>query len=392
MKTSIHAVVLVVLLVSWLAWPESVVAVDQLRLSRKIAHVFKQRRPEPRPGEGLLIADFRPIKGEWRDEEPFIVELSPSLGGAARTFEARVGSASVVSLHAGRYCLTAIVKDGKRYPAACDGPFFDVSADSLDFTGRVEFKLGWGRANVTWRAVDAGYLGPPLTDEQRARITGFLDAASARGTRTFLLSSPPGYREIFRLFADGSAEAEGPSLLNSSYSVYVWSMDGKDIQLGPKEYPAMFRLTPVTDGWQGVEFAVSQTPTSEVHYDVIRRLAVSTRAECWHWQRCGSRWTEAVVMYPEYEIIPNAKQLRGRIELEFGLVPDAAVAKADAIHVVSSSLTPGFDAKTVEFFADTIFALPPNLSSDQRFRQVVEFEQKAYGLEARTGELKPVPR
>lgn len=364
----------------------------EVSVARGAAKFLSQRLPEPRPGQGLLVADFRPVDGDWQTGEPFVVELRSTTSGDSRKLDLKVGSASVITLDAGRYCITAIARGSTQLESPCDMPFFDVTADSVDITGRVDFKMSGRRASVKWRAIDGSYIEAPISDGQRQAIASFLDAARERGTQTFFVFSPQGEREVYRLYADGGAEVQRYSLLNSVYIAHFWSMDGKDIVIGPREHPRRTRLTPVGGDWLGVSTIQLGPPVRRIRHTRLHHLAVSTLLECWHWRRCGLRWNDAIVVDPEYDKLRFAAKLQGRIEFEFALLIEGNIAKPRSIRVASSTLARKFKFDVVNTFADTIFALPPDTTADQRFRQAVTFEIRDGELKVQSSALEKLPR
>ena len=339
-------------------------------------------------GKGLLVADFRPDERGWTDGSAYVIELTPSSGGAAQKFPMIVGQPQVLTLEAGRYCLSAIEHDARRYDDPCVAPFYDVSANSVDFTGRVDFHLRGSHHVVTARALDNTYLEPPLSAAQRAEISSFLDEAAALGTRTLFVSSPPGLRMVIRMLPSGAAELEEYAIANSSYDVGAWTAAGTGWLVGRAPGRYSIRVLPHESGWRATE--INDIPAStgggvEFHYD--RRLAVSTRPECWHWTRCGDRWPSGVIVHPDYTFGPGKGSLAGRIELEFGLKAGLGAAQPDRVKVVSTTLTPEASKSAQKNFADSFYSLDLADISDRRYRQVIEFGQDGQLLSARLSDL-----
>lgn len=364
---------------------------EQLEFARRAGPLLARRAPPMTIGPGLLIADFRAKDTLWQAGSDYAIELSPATGGAGRRFAMKVGEAGVLTLDAGRYCLTAVERDGKRHESPCEAPFYDVSGDSLDFTFAVEFELRRKRASVTARTLDDTYADMPLTASQRSDIAAYLDAARSRGARTFLISAPPGLRTTIRFGADGTAELQEYTLANASYLRGRWSEEEGAFVAVFHNGNSRYRFVTDGDGWRG---AITDTTTDMGGVDTfraIRHLAVSTQPECWPWSRCGTRWPSGILFNPDYTFVKNAASLAGKVEFEFSLAAIPGAAKPTQVDIVNSTLSSGQAEDVKENFSGTLFS--PDLATDPatRYRQQIAFAVEQGELHARMGELVAVP-
>jgi hypothetical protein len=358
---------------------------SQLRMARSWGPVIAHRVPPAAQGTGMLVADFHPLGNDWRSGSDYFVELGPSTGGTAQRFPMQVGRAGVFELDAGRYCVVAVERAGERFEGKCEPPFYDVSADSVDVTGRVEITLRRKRAEVASRVIDGSYVEAPLSDSDLTDVASYLESAESRGKRTFFVSAPPQLRFIARLTPDGIAEIENFSLANSSYERGTWSARGEGFDLRFDSGNRTYRLDADSGSWLGK--AAMTSGYTGLTFRTVRHLAVSTLPQCWHWLRCGTRWPRGVIWEMDYTFVPDAGSLVGRIEFEFMLKARAGVTKPHDVDVVSSALSREQTKNVLKNFADTIFSTDGTTVPTQRYRQSIEFRRDGDELVAIPGEL-----
>ncbi|WP_386067244.1 hypothetical protein ACFJIW_22255 [Tahibacter sp. UC22_41] len=365
-------------------------AADDLQLARSYGPLLGRRAPPPLEGPGLLLTDIH-VDEDWPAGSDYTVEFSPAGGGAAQRFPMLVGQPGALTLQSGRYCLTAVERGGKRYASACEAPFFDVSAHSVDVTGQVDVALRRKRAEVTARRFGPDYAEVPLSEAQQSDVAAHLEASATKGVRTFFVSSPPGLWRIARLFPDGVVEIQQQALANASYERGSWTADGAALVLSFHKGNSLYRFAPDGDGWQGTSTVLTQSDFSGADFATVRYLAVATRLPCWHWQRCGTRWPSGVVSNPDYTFVKHLDTLTGRLELEFALVAEHGVAKPQTPRAVASALSPEQTQDVLKNFALTLYSADLASATTQRYRQSIDFIRNGDALEVRLGDLQPLP-
>jgi hypothetical protein len=358
-----------------------------------LGRLLAYRRPLKEEGPGMLVVDVRLTDKSWfkkPQSDRYEVELTPALGGDPQSIPMRLGAIGVATVSAGRYCVSAIVRDGRSFDVECRPPYLDVTAHSIDFTGRLDVSTGGGRAKVTERELEESYGKLGLSAEQLLSIDQYLGAAAVHGTRTFFVSSPSSLRIIIRLFADGTAELEEYALANSSYTEGQWSGDA-ELVAAFHGGSTVYRFTRNGDDWAASSFWMARNGSQGIEFPVDQQVAVSERMECWHWTQCGSRIHSGVVWNAEYSWLNGVEALNGAIELEFELRGDKAIAKPQRIKVVSSDLSDALIKAVAARFADTRFSadLIPQVPS-QRFRMKIDFRLYGKRLTANLGPMTAV--
>ncbi|HVH33027.1 MAG TPA: hypothetical protein VM847_02835 [Tahibacter sp.] len=365
-------------------------AADDLQLARSYGPLLGRRAPPPLEGPGLLLADIR-IDEDWPAGSDYAVEFSPAGGGAAQRFPMLVGQSGALTLQSGRYCLTAVERGGKRYASACEAPFFDVSAHSVDVTGQIDVALRRKRAEVTARRFGPDYAEVPLSEAQQSDVAAHLEASATKGVRTFFVSSPPGLWRIVRLFPDGVVEIQQQALANASYERGSWTADGAALALSFHKGNSLYRFAPDGDGWQGTLAVLTHRDFSGADFATVRHLAVATRLPCWHWQRCGTRWPSGVVSNPDYTFVKHLDTLTGRLELEFALVSEHGVAKPQTPRAVAEARSAEYSVSAKFFSTSCVCSGDKALATAQRYRQSIDFIRNGDALEVRLGDLQPLP-
>lgn len=364
--------------------------VDPLTLARQFGPQTAARGELPVQGLGLLIADFH-LDSDWEAGSDYVAELGPSTGGDVLRFPMKVGQPGVLPLAAGRYCLSALIRGGKRIENRCEAPFYDVSADSVDITGRVEVAVKRKRCEVTDRVIDAAYAAPVLSDAQQQEVATFLAEAGKRGAQTFFFSSPPGLRMTARLYPGGVAETQEYTLANASYRRGTWSRDGDAYALQFSNGHALYRVAPAAAGWRGVMTTLTDRKAGGVDFRADRQLAVATDLRCWQWSTCGERWTSGILAHPDYTFVKGRQDLSGVVEFEFALGEEKGAVKPLAIAVVRTAFSPELTASVQESFGFAVYSPDLAAASAQRYRQAIEFRREGEALTATPGPLNRVP-
>jgi hypothetical protein len=361
---------------------------DPMEQARRVGLLVAHRGSFYERGTGLLLLDLRPTAEGWPAGSDYVIELSPSTGGTTQRFPIKAGQASLITLEAGRYCLGAVEREGKRYESKCEPPFYDVSANSVDISGQLDITLRFKRLQVRARTIDASYVDAPLSETQQAELAAYLDAARDRGRRTFFVSAPPGLRMTIRLLPNGIAAIEEYSLANATYTVGTWSEDGTAVDARFQQGNSVYHFEPAHGHWRGI--LTSTTNVGGIGFRATRRLAVSPLPTCWHWLRCGTRWPSGIISNPDYTFVPHASSLKGKIELEFALKVEGGVLKPDQVDATSSELSRAHTTAVEKNFSYTLFAADV-ATPGRRYRQGIEFVVENEELFARTSELTPVP-
>lgn len=364
--------------------------IDPLTLARKAGPQLAMRGELPAQGLGLLIADFR-LDSDWEAGSDYVLELGPTSGGDVLRFPLKVGQPGVLPLAAGRYCLSGLIRDGKRIASRCEAPFYDVSADSVDISGRVEVVVERKRSEVTDRVIDASYQLTSLSAAQQQEVAAFLGEAGKRGTRTFFFSSPPGLRMTLRLYPGGVAELQEYTLANASYERGTWTQDGDAYALSFYNDHMRYRVTPAGDGWRGVMTSIVDRKVGGLDFRHERQLAVASEPRCWHWSACGERWSSGILAHPDYTFVKGRQALSGAIEFEFALGEEKGAVKPLDIAVVRSAFAPELTASVQESFGFAVYS--PDLAAEpaRRYRQSVAFRREGEALIATPGPLSRVP-
>lgn len=344
-----------------------------LREARALAPLLAKRKLRAE-GPGLLVAQIRlDDRSKFRKEplDGYEVEFTRALGGGTVRAAAKAGEPLLATLPAGRYCVSAIIRSGKRFEAKCEPPYVDVTAGSVDATGILDIRIK-RNAEVEARDIVQFHRDLGLTARQRATIADYLATQAERGMRTFFLSSPPGLVAIARLYPDGVAEVQRYSLANASYDEGTWRADGAGFEMASHEGNTIERFTREGAAWFGFSAHRTQIAPMRVATRADRHFAVSTDIACWHWSACGERYRSRLLATPDWSFVDDVDKLDGMVELDFALAVQDETARPRDVEVVSTSLPAKATRDVVEQFGDAQFH--PGLAGEGRHRATLRFK------------------
>lgn len=351
---------------------------QDMQLTRKFSQILAHRNSLNEAGDGLFIL-WLSVKNSKNLSNPDVqAEFTPATGGQSVLVDARLGTGSVVRLPAGRYCLSAVLQDQKRFKNKCEAPFFDVTAYSVDVSGQLEITLGWKKLSIIDRRVDNMVDALHLSKSQLLEVNDYLRQQERNSRLTLFGSGPLEQPFIMRFFPGGIAEIEEFSLASASYNRGKW--DAEKLQAifydGNTRY--FLGATDVASSTKLVRGLLETKDQQNFEFD--EQLAMAPNIECWRWDQCGNRITPGIVLDTNFNFFNSASPLFGELELTYQLKSEGQIAWPNHVKVINYTMSRKQAQEIARRFEETAF-LPEKDENGARKRCLIKFE--AIGSRAR---------